>query len=56
MAKGNEAVEEPAVEEPAVLNLSANQAWGQVHWYLYLSTLKYTLLSTCTCTSVLLFF
>ena len=32
------------------------QAWGQVHWYLYLSTLKYTLLSTCTCTSVLLFF
>ena len=24
------------------------QAWRQVHWFLYLSTLKYTLLSTCT--------
>ena len=27
-----------------------NQAWGEVLWYLYLRTLKYTYLSTCTYT------
>ena len=26
------------------------QAWGEVLWYLYLRTLKYTFLSTCTYT------
>ena len=25
-----------------------NQTWGQVHEYLYLSTIKYTFESTCT--------
>ena len=29
---------------------TAGQGWGQVHWYLYLSALKYNLWSTCTCT------
>ena len=40
---------------PFIFADSEKQAWGQVHWYLYLSTLKYTFLSTCTWTSVLLF-
>ena len=28
----------------------SDQAWGEVLWYLYLRTLKYTFLSTCTYT------
>ena len=28
----------------------AKQGWGEVLWYLYLSTLKYSSCCTCTCT------
>ena len=33
-----------------ILFPSWDQAWGEVLWYLYLRTLKYTFLSTCTYT------
>ena len=29
-------------------DMVSNQAWGQVHEYMYLSTFKYTFDSTCT--------
>ena len=41
-------VEEQSQNEKQII--TGQQGWGQVHWYLYLSALKYNLWSTCTCT------
>ena len=35
------------------ITFDRNLAWGQVYWYLYLSTLKCMFLSTCACTYLL---